>query len=217
MRILRDPVLLQQYIEKQHIDEIFDTRDLPFCLVEYEAGEVMNILQPQEDYLKFIVDGKISIVDIQEDGNSYQYFYGDTLHMFGDLEFCGYAAPTHWQEVAETVRALELPLRECRSLLWQDLHFLQYLAKSLASSVSGLSGHVGVSLLPAKERVLNYLRYTAPDHSIRKVGQTAYQLHCSPRQLIRILQEYVSEGIVVKKGKGYYTLVSGDSFGFFLL
>lgn len=207
MRIINNPVLLRQYISQYHIDEIFDTKDLPFCLIQYETGEVMNIPRPQKDYLKFLVRGKISAVDIREDGNSYQYFFGGTFHMLGDVEFCGYAESTHWQQVVETVRTVELPLDQCRDRLWKDLRFLQYLARSLASSVNGLAGSMSSNLLPARERVLNYLRYTSSDHSIHHVGQVAYQLHCSTRQLLRILQEYMAEGKVEKKGKGHYALV----------
>ena len=207
MRTIHDPALLRQYIAQYHIDEIFGTKNLPFCLIQYETGEVMNILRPQKDYLKFIVKGKISMMDIREDGNSYHYYYGGTFHMFGDMEFCGYTESTHWQQVAETVHAVELPLDQCRDQLWQDLCFLQYLARSLASIANGLARSMGSNLLPARERVLNYLRYTSPDHSIHHVGQVAYQLHCSTRQLLRILQEYMAEGTVKKKGKGYYTLV----------
>ena len=207
MHMINDPVLLRQYIVQYHIDEIFDTKNLPFCLIQYETGEVMNILRQQKDYLKFLVRGKISAVDIREDGNSYQYFYGGTFHMFGDVEFCGYTEATHWQQVVETVHTVELPLSQCRDRLWQDLCFLQYLSRSLASSVNGLAGRMSSNLLPVRERVLNYLRYTSPDHSIRHVGQVAYQLHCSTRQLLRILQEYMAEGTVKKKGKGHYALV----------
>ena len=58
MREIKDEKLLRYYLEQYHIEDIFDTKNLPFQLFEYEKGEMLNICHAPKDYLKFIVNGE---------------------------------------------------------------------------------------------------------------------------------------------------------------
>jgi len=57
MQEVQNKEQLEFYLEKHHIRELFDTPNLPFRLYRYEVGEMMNILHPGQEYLKFIVEG----------------------------------------------------------------------------------------------------------------------------------------------------------------
>ena len=57
------------------------------------------------------------------------------------------------------------------------------------------------------ERVISYMTYISENKTIKGVEKTAYQLHCSPRQLQRILNGLEKSGVVKKIGKGSYKLV----------
>lgn len=62
MREIRDPELLEHYIHKFHIRSFFDTRDLPFRLYEYAPGEMINIVHPLQESIKFFVEGVLIII-----------------------------------------------------------------------------------------------------------------------------------------------------------
>ena len=56
------------------------------------------------------------------------------------------------------------------------------------------------------ERVLSYMKYKCSDGTLKGIGQAAFHLHCSTRQLQRILNQSETAGLVKKIGKGTYQL-----------
>ena len=57
-----------------------------------------------------------------------------------------------------------------------------------------------------EERVLFFLGTVQPDHAITSVNQALQPLHCSRRQLQRVLKKLCDGGRVVKTGRGCYRL-----------
>ncbi len=51
------------------------------------------------------------------------------------------------------------------------------------------------------------MKYQCRDQKLTGIEKTAFRLHCSARQLQRILSSYEEDGLVVKIGKGAYQLV----------
>ena len=68
MREIRDPELLEHYIRTYHIRSFFDTQDLPFRLYEYAPGEMINVVHPLEESIKFFVEGVFDHYMLLEDG-----------------------------------------------------------------------------------------------------------------------------------------------------
>ena len=60
MKRIFDPALLDFYLQKHEIPSLFDTPDLAFSLYQFEKGERLDTLNPEE-YLSFLVDGSIEI------------------------------------------------------------------------------------------------------------------------------------------------------------
>jgi len=60
MKRIFDPALLNFYLQKHEIPSLFDTPDLAFSLYQFEKGERLDTLNPEE-YLSFLVDGSIEI------------------------------------------------------------------------------------------------------------------------------------------------------------
>ena len=90
MKRIFDPVLLDFYLQKHEIPSLFDTPDLAFSLYQFEKGERLDTLNPEE-YLSFLVDGSIEISANRADGTSYPIGYLDGFTCIGDMEFCGNA------------------------------------------------------------------------------------------------------------------------------
>ena len=196
---------LEFYLGKNHIRELFDTRNLPFRLYRYEVGEMMNILRPTREYLKFVVEGSFDLYAIRADGARYLVRHCEGFTFLGDLEFCGKDAGMRYQEVTRTVYTIELPLEALRPTLQQDVRFLNFLLDTMSTKLAGTSiDLVGFSDL--REALLYHIRYECPDRTITSVSQTAFRLNYSLRQTQRVLQELTKGGLLKRIGKGHYAL-----------
>ncbi len=56
------------------------------------------------------------------------------------------------------------------------------------------------------ERVVSYMKFKCEDRELKGLEKAAFRLHCSARQLQRILNKYEKDGIAVKTGKGAWKL-----------
>lgn len=203
MREIRDPRLLEQYVEKYNIRGYFDTRDLPFRLYEYAPGEMINVVHPMEESIKFIVEGVFDHYTLHEDGTPYLIAHCEGFGFMGDLAFCRRNSANRYQEVVETVRAVELPLEPLRPVLEQDNRFLRFLLDTMASRMT-LSLHIRTSDRSAEQALLAYMRWSCPDMTITNVGDAAFHLNYSRRQIHRVLKNLTAAGKLEKIGKGCY-------------
>ena len=60
------------------------------------------------------------------------------------------------------------------------------------------------------ERVWNYMQFKCENGILKGLEKTAFQLHCSERQLQRIMNGFQSKGMVKKIGKGTYQIENGE-------
>ncbi len=209
MQEIRDPQKLETYLNQFHIRELFDTRDLPFRLYRYEAGEMLNILRPTREYLKFVLEGSFDLYAIRADGARHLVRNCEGFTFLGDLEFCGKTAGMRYQEVTRTVYSIELPLEALRPTLQQDVRFLNFLLDTMSTKFAGTSMEL-VGFSDLRERLLYHIRYECPNQVITSVSQTAFRLNYSLRQTQRVLQELIKEGLLKRKGKGCYSLTENN-------
>lgn len=59
--------------------------------------------------------------------------------------------------------------------------------------------------------MINHLRYYCPGAEMNGLEHTAFRLHCSVRQLQRVLNRLEQQQIVERLGKGRYRLRRTDS------
>lgn len=207
MREIRDPELLEHYIRKYHIRSFFDTPELPFRLYEYAPGEMINVVHPMEESIKFVVEGVFDHYMIQKDGAPYLIAHCDGFGFMGDLAFCGRQPPGRYQEVIETVRAVELPLATVRHTLENDNRFLRFLLDTMAQRMT-MSMEIRADTSSAEEALLSYIRWRCPDHIITNVGEVAFHINYSYRQVQRALKNLTEKGQLKKTGKGHYILIT---------
>ena len=206
MREIRNPELLEHYLRQYHIRDCFDNPGLPFRLYEYSPGEMINVVHPMEESIKFIVSGSFDHYTVLEDGTPYLIAHCDGFGFMGDLAFCRRQPQGRYQEVIETVLAVELPLEPLRPVLEQDNRFLRFLLDTMAQRMT-MSMHIRLDGNSAEDALLAYLRWQCPDNTITSVGETAYYLNYSRRQLQRVLKDLTQRGILEKLEKGRYRLV----------
>lgn len=212
MHEIQNPQLLEAYMEKYQIRSYFDTPELPFRLYEYAPGEMINVVHPMEESIKFIVEGEFDHYVIQEDGVPYLIAHCEGFGFMGDLAFCGKKLPDRYQEVIKTVRAVELPLEPFRQILEADNRFLRFVLDTMAQRMT-MSMHIRLADSSAESSLIAYLRWSCPDQCLQNVGETAFRLNYSRRQLQRVLKNLTDRGILRKESKGRYRLVSGTKTG----
>lgn len=205
MRQIRDPELLEHYLQKFHIRSFFDTQELPFRLYEYAPGEMINVVHPMEESIKFIVEGVFDHYALHEDGTPYLIAHCDGFGFMGDLAFCRRQPQNRYQQVIETLRAVELPLEPLRDILEQDNRFLRFLLDTMAQRMT-MSIHRRSYLPSAQQALIAYLRWMCPDYTVTNVGDLSNQLNYSRRQVQRVLRELTEQGVLIKNGKGHYIL-----------
>lgn len=200
-----DERLMQKYLEQNHIPDFFDTADLPFVLCQYKKGEVLNARRNTAAYLQFLVKGAVQIYSIQVDGSKSPVCLLDSFSLLGDIEFCGDIELPFFIEAASDIICVELSLNGMKDKLLNDNRFLRLLLKSVTRKLS-LFARSEVQYSSVEEKLLAYLKYERPDHSLHGVEATAVQLRCSRRQLQRALQSLAETCIIEKIGKGRYRL-----------
>lgn len=207
MKELKDQSLLNNYLLQYKIQDLFDTKDLPFQLYEYEAGEIMNYKRPLDNYLKFIVSGEISLYSIMEDGEQFTGFKGPFFGLLGDLELCGIKMENNYQEAITTVHSIELPLNKVRSQILDDNTFLRYLLYRIVKRHVQMTKPELVHSTSVEKRLLHYLEYESTDHTISGVEAMAFRLRCSRSQVQRALKTLIQNEKIQKTGKGKYKLI----------
>lgn len=203
----KDPSLLEYYLKKYNIRDLFDTKDLPFRLYRYETGEMMNVAHPQEQFLKFLVDGRVAMYCISENGDMQQLFEEKAPAFWGEVEICGRSFSNHYHEVIKTAYCIELPLATLREILWNDLRFLQYLVGRMSESIYLATGMMEVMTENLETRLVHYLKHNCKNRTMSGMELTAKYLQCSRRQLQRVVCQLTDEGKLKKTGRGTYMLL----------
>ena len=207
MRTIKDPALLAAMLERHQIPSLFSTKDLDFTLLEYQPGEFLTSPNQETKRLLFLVQGTVAIRSIRSDGSEYLLTSDDRFSMLGDVEFVTGAPPSFWAQASTRILALGLSLETYQMILEQDVAFLHFLLHSLAEKLEASTKNE-VQSDSLEDRLLKLMDLRCPDGVLTKIGETAALLHCSQRQLLRVLRRCTDSGILEKVGKGRYRRIS---------
>lgn len=212
MRYISDAALTRQLLDEWNILSLFSTPNLRFSLVEYQPGEFLTAPYMETQQLLFPVQGTVSIRSIQTDGSEYVLTREGQLTILGDVEFVTKAPPSFFAQASTTVLALALPMAPCASALEEDAVFLRFLLRSLTDKLeqSTHAEAIGGSL---EDRLLHWMDKNCPDGSLTRIGETAALLHCSTRQLQRVLRHLTETGVLRRIGKGIYIVIPPNRVG----
>ena len=203
---ITDKKELHKYLNKYHIPDLFETKNLPFKLYRYEVGEMMNHSHPQEQYIKFLVDGVVASDELDVDGNIKRLFEEKALAFWGEVEIGGHSFSNHFHEVVETAYCIELPLEPYRDILLNDICFLQYLVQRMSNSIYTATLMLSYMNYSIEDRLIYHMKYVCPNHTFSGMELTAKRLQCSRRQLQRVVNHLMKEKTVKKTGWGQYSL-----------
>lgn len=89
--------------------------------------------------------------------------------------------------------------------LLHNIAFLQLMATTMANKISAMT-NADAAPSSLSERILNYIKFKCDNHVLSGIEKTAFRLHCSSRQLQRILNQFEKDNVVTKIGKGRYIM-----------
>ena len=173
-------------------------------MIEYEQGE--TIINPLEktSYIQFVVEGTLLISFIDLEGKQTIVSQSEELCILGDMEFVDDLNPMFFAEAKTNVKTIALSLKKYKEGLNQDLQFLHTLLNSIASKLKQSSTNQFV-YQSVEERFLYYMRYYCHG-TLKSIKEATSYLHCSQRQLQRVLKKLCDEEIIVREGKGKYEI-----------
>ena len=203
MREIQDSGKLESFWQEQRVH--FSQRPPVIKLVEFEKGELLH--SPLYSLCQFyiIVNGHVSIYTLNEGGEIRYISQVGCGSLLGDMEFSGADKQALYAEAESAVLCLLLPFRENQSALEQDPVFLRFVLSQLAKKLS-FSTVLDISAQTLEEKLLFLLRNLQLDHEISSVNHALQLLHCSRRQLQRVLKKLCDEGLLRKTGRGHYRL-----------
>lgn len=174
---------------------------LPLFLIEYEAGESVS----NYNYFQVVISGNLSISFIRDDGSAYSLSNGSENYIFGEMDLFVVSGGNIIAEAASSLLTIAIDTTLYKDKLLNNVALLQLIAATLANKISAIA-NTNAAPSSLSERVLNYMKFKCDNHILSGIEKTAFRLHCSPRQLQRILNQFEKNAIVTKIGKGRYLM-----------
>lgn len=196
----------QSYLKLYGIKDLFtDPEQIEFELFEFSRGEIINNLIDPANSLLFTVGGVIRVYNIRDNGTMALLSEGESFTVLGDVEFSTGKPSAYIVEAGTQAHCIIVDLKRYRPVLEKDPVFLSFLLASVTEKLNKTTAYL-LEPEDLRERTVYYIEHS--DHrTLKGVASAASYLHCSKRQLLRILKELQEEGVIIKTGKGIYRLV----------
>ncbi len=200
-----DKALIESYLKQTKYEAIMSGLLEHLFVAEYKKSEFVTMPLQQIHLFQIIIQGTVSIYFIRDDGSVYSLANGGKNDLLGEMEIFPHQLSNVYAEANDDVICLALSIESSKNALLENCRFLQLVCESLTQKMESITT---LDAAPAslKQRVLIYMKYKCKGE-LKGLQQAAFQLNCSARQLQRILNQYETDGIVTKTGKGAYKLV----------
>lgn len=192
-------------IAKSKYHAVLDSLDIDFHLIKYEKGELVSSPFQNEALFQIVEQGSLNIYFVRDDGTRYSLSNGASDYFLGDMDIFYPKSSSIYAEAAQSLICLSFSIEKHREALLSNSRFLALICYSLSAKMGAITT---IEAAPASltERVLSYMKYKCDDKILKGIEQAAFHLHCSSRQLQRILNQSERAGLVKKLGKGTYRL-----------
>lgn len=174
---------------------------VPLFLIEYGSGECVS----DHNYFQVVISGDLSISFIRDDGSAYSLSNGSKNYIIGEMDLFVVGDDNVLAEAISPLLTIAIDTVQYKDKLLHNIAFLQLTATTLANKISAMT-NADVAPSSLSERILDHMRSKCDDHILSGIEKTAFRLHCSPRQLQRILNQFEKDNVVTKIGKGRYIM-----------
>ncbi|MCI9134368.1 MAG: hypothetical protein HFI31_09305 [Lachnospiraceae bacterium] len=206
MERIYDKKKISACIAKSKYYAVLHSLDLDYYLIRYEKGEFVSSPFQKESLFQIVEQGSINIYFIRDDGTRYSLSNGTADYFLGDMDIFYPKSSSIYAEAAESLTCISFSIEKHRETLLSNNKFLQLICNSLSSKMGSITA-MDAAPSSLTERVISYMRYKCQDETLKGIEQTAFHLHCSARQLQRILNQSQEAGLVKRMGKGTYKLI----------
>ena len=206
MERIYDKKKIAIYIAKSKYHAVLDSLNIDFYLIKYEKGELVSSPFQNELLFQIVEQGSINIYLIRDDGTRYSLSTGTTDYFLGDMDIFYPKSSNIYAKAAERLTCISFSIEKHKERIFSNNQFLILICNSLSTKIGEMTA---IDATPASltERVISYMKYKCNDKILKGIEQTAFHLHCSSRQLQRVLNQSENSGLVKKLGKGTYKLV----------
>ncbi len=192
-------------IAKSSHHAVLESLDFDFYLIQYEKGEFVSSPLQNELLFQIVEQGSVNIYFIRDDGTRYSLSSGTENYFLGDMDIFYEKNCSIYAEAAESLTCLSFSIEKHREKLLSNNEFLKLICRSLAEKIGAMAA-MDAAPSSLTERVMSYMKYKCGNQTLKGIEQAAFHLHCSARQLQRILNQCEAAGFVRKLGKGTYQL-----------
>ena len=219
MRKVLDINLLNHYIVKHNIENIFDEDISKYTqLYFYQKEEFILEAESELEYYYLFVDGKIKVSYLFENGKSMFLKFYQEFNALGDLELLKNIPILCNVEAIEDTYVIAIPSDIIRLKYFDNVKFLHHLIDSLSEKFYATINNSSYNFVyPLINRLSSYLiehltdeEYIILNSSFEEISQF---LGTTYRHLNRTLNKLCHEGIL-KKECGYYRIIDMNKLKF---
>ena len=203
MKRIYDQDQITRAIATSKYKEVLENLETPLFICQYEKGEVVVAPFKENTLFQITMSDGLSMYFTCQDGSNYHLSNSKADSFLGDNELFDFENLGVFGEATKTLYCLAFSIEESKQVLLKNPTFLRILAKSLAEKMKWMAMQDG-GAHSLSQRVISYIRYFCEDQTLKGIEKSADQLHCSSRQLQRILNQLEEKEIVTKIGKGTY-------------
>ncbi|WP_454053047.1 Crp/Fnr family transcriptional regulator [Clostridium sp. Marseille-Q7071] len=212
MRRISDNNLLNYYIAKHNMENIFDKDMLKYAQLHfYEKDEYILEAESELQYYYLLVDGKIKISYLFENGKSMFLKFYKEFNTIGDLELLKNIPIKCNIDAIEDTYLVAIPADILRKKYLNNIKFLHHLIDSLSEKLYATINNSSYNFVyPLINRLSSYLveHITDKDYIILSSSfiEIAQFLGTTYRHLNRTFKELETEGIIKCENKTIYIL-----------
>lgn len=207
-----DKDLLTYYFVKHDIKKIFDEDIETYAQLHfYKKDEFILEAESELEYYYFLVDGKIKITYLFENGKSMLLKFYKDFNTIGDLELLKNIPIRCNVEAMEDTYLIAIPSVTLRKKYIDNINFLHHLINSLSEKLDSTINNSSYNFIyPLTNRLASYLighitdkNYVLLNSSFKEIAQF---LGTTYRHLSRTFKELESESIIKCENKTIYIL-----------
>ncbi|MBK1813332.1 cyclic nucleotide-binding domain-containing protein [Clostridium sp. YIM B02505] len=212
MKRILNKELLNDYFTKNNIENIFDKDIINCCELHfYKKDEFVLHSESELEYLYMLVDGKLKIFYLFENGKSMLLkFYKDFIFI-GDIEILKNKPIRCNVEAVEDTYLIAVPANIIRKYYIDNTKFLHYLIDSLSEKLDSTINNSSYNFVyPLSNRLASYLieHLTEEDNIVldSSFKEIAQFLGTTTRHLGRTFKELEAKNVIRLDNKTVYIL-----------
>lgn len=203
---IKDPRKRNTYIQKHPVHHYFSADVEQYLeLHSFKKGELVCAERKMPDHLYFILQGKVKLSLIHQDGNVTLVQYYEPGDILGELELLGMRQQSQAIQAVTDVICLALPFEQCKETMLSDPKFLQNLCRLIAGKMQrSVNKLVDTQTYPLENRLAAY--FLAKEDEVGygqwmhvKLTDLAQYLGASYRHLSRVIKDFADAGWIEKE------------------